>query len=161
MSMTIASLWPLSFLLVAVIDDLLYQKFHNWLFISLSLIGFLYIAFTGELSLVDGLLGFACGGLLFLPLVLFGAIGAGDMKFMASLGILLGPISIFSVFTYSLFWGAGIGLLKTLFAGKGLQLFQNFKLMAFKLKPTKLQKIPYTVAILFGWLTLKQLGGVL
>ena len=154
-------IWPLAFLIVAVADDLLFRKFHNSLFIGLGIIAALYGFFLSPLSLQDSLLGFFVGGLLLLPLVLLRAIGAGDMKFMMVFGLLLGAAGIFSVFIYSILWGGCIGLFKSLLSGHLkiviLNVFQMFK----KQKPVTTVNIPYTVAILFGWLTWVQIGGVL
>ena len=96
-----------------------------------------------------------------LPLFLMGATGAGDLKFMMSFGILMGTIPILEVFIYSLFWGALIGILQSLLAGKIFPLIRNLTGFLYKLKPSKVQKIPYTMAILLGWLTHRFQGGLL
>lgn len=160
MSLTLASLWPISFLTIAVIDDLCFRKFHNWLFISLSLVGLWYVFFFSELTTLDALGGFALGGALMLPLALIKAIGAGDMKFMMCFGIIMGTTATFEVFIYALFWGALIGVLQSLLAGKIKLLADNLRGFAYKLIPTETQKTPYTVAILFGWLSYNQWGGL-
>jgi len=151
---------PISFLFIAVADDLVYRKFHNWLFLSLTTLAIAYVFFFAQLTWIDGIGGFFVGGLLMLPLVLAKAIGAGDMKFMMAFGLLMGTQPIFWVFIYALFWGALIGVLQSLFSSelkavlwKTLGLFQ-------RMRPTKTNKIPYTVAILFGWLSWFQAGGV-
>ena len=161
MALTMTTIWPIGFLVVAVIDDLWFKKFHNWLFLTLTAIGFVVVMMNSQMSLTQAFGGFAVGGLCMLPLVLVGAIGAGDMKFMMCFGMLMGINAIFEIFIYSLFWGALIGVLQTLFAGNISKLVDNLTMMAFKVKPAKTNKIPYTVAILFGWLTLAQFGGFL
>ncbi len=161
MAITLTALWPISFLLVAVIDDICFRKFHNWLFISLTLAGTLYALNFSELTLIDAAGGFFIGGLLMLPLVLLRAIGAGDMKFMMCFGLIMGTTAIFEIFLHSIFWGALIGVLQALFAGKISKLAGNMMTFAYKLRPTETNKIPYTVAILFGWLSYSQFGGLL
>ncbi len=161
MSFLLASLWPLSFLVIAVIDDLCFKKFHNWLFLTLTLTGIVHLLWFSELTPWQGLGGFVVGGALMLPLVLMGATGAGDFKFMMCFGLIMGTMTTFEIFVYALFWGALIGVLQALFAGKFGQLISNLSIMFYKLKPTRPQKIPYTVAILFGWLTHVQVGGLL
>lgn len=161
MNFALASLWPLSFLLIAVVDDLCFKKFHNWLFITLTVVGTVYTFWLSPVPPFQAFGGFVVGGLLMLPLVLMGATGAGDMKFMMCFGILMGTITTFEIFVYALFWGALIGVLQTAFAGKLPHLINNMIGFAYKLKPTKTNKIPYTVAILFGWLTHIQFGGLL
>lgn len=159
-SFGIFDLWPLSFLFVAVVDDLVFRKFHNWIFLALTAVAVVYVYFFAQITWTDAVSGFFVGGLIMLPLVLSNAIGAGDMKFMMVFGLLLGMQPIFWVFIYALFWGALIGVLQSLFSGelkavlwRTLGLFQ-------RMKPTKTNKIPYTVAILFGWLSWIQIGGV-
>ena len=161
MSWTLVSLWPVSFLAVAVVDDLCFKKFHNSLFLLLTAAGTFYALFVSPLPLWDSFGGYFLGGLLMLPLVLFGAMGAGDMKFMMCLGLLMGIAMTFEVFIYALFWGALIGVLQTIFSGRLSKLLGQMKLFIYRLKPTETHKIPYTVAILFGWMTHQQFGGLL
>ena len=127
---------------------------------SLTGVGILFVFLNDQASPLNSFVGFWVGGLLMLPLVLPGAIGAGDMKFMMCFGILMGTIAIFEIFLYSLFWGALIGVLQSLTAGKISNLVSNLSLMSMKMKPTQLHKIPYTVAILFGWLSYETMGGL-
>lgn len=161
MSITLTSLVPFGFLLVAVIDDLCFKKFHNWMFITLTVLASGYVFWMTVPTPFQALGGFVVGGALMMPLVLMGAIGAGDMKFMMCFGILMGTIKTFEIFVYALFWGALIGVLQSLLAGKIIQLFNNLTVFWYRLKPTETQKIPYTVAILFGWMTHLQFGGLL
>ncbi len=161
MALSLALLWPIGFLISAVIDDLYFKKFHNWLFLTLTFVGTIHLIWFSPLTPFEGLGGFVVGGALMLPLVLMGATGAGDMKFMMSFGILMGTITTFEIFVYALFWGALIGVLQSLFAGKIGQLISNVKGVFYKLKPANPQKIPYTVAIMFGWMTHLKFGGLL
>lgn len=152
---------PALFLGVAVIDDLCFQKFHNWLFISLSTVGLVAVGLLQVQPPTQAIGGFFTGAGLMLPLVLMGIVGAGDMKFMMCFGIIMGIVSTFEIFVLALFWGAAIGVAQSLFAGNIRSLISNLKGFAYKLTPAKVQKIPYTVAILMGWLTLVFNGGVL
>jgi len=161
MNLTATAICSMAYLAIAVVDDLWFKKFHNWIFLSLTLIGFLFVILTGTLTLFQAIGGFVVGGLLMLPLVLMNAIGAGDMKFMMCFGILMGPIKVFEIFLYALFWGAAIGVLQALLAGRISQLLGNLKLMSVRVQPHKPNKIPYTVAILFAWLTYNVYGGIL
>ena len=158
--MTLNFLFPIGFLTVAMVDDLCFKKFHNWLFLTLSGFGFLFVFFSGSMELTQAFTGFLMGGVLMLPLVLIGATGAGDMKFMMSFGILMGTFLILEIFVYSLFWGALIGLFQSFFAGKISVVIQNLWGFLNKLRPTDVQKIPYTVAIFLGWMTHYSHGGL-
>ena len=131
------------------------------MFIALTLIGLAYVFTLSPITWMDAVGGFFVGGLLMLPLVLANAIGAGDMKFMMVFGLLLGTQPIFWVFIYALFWGALIGVIKSVLSGQSTVLFWKTIGLFQKMKPTQTQKIPYTVAILFGWLTWMQIGGAL
>ena len=51
-------------------------------------------AFPGALGGAQALLGAAIGLALFLPMYLAGAMGAGDVKFMAALGAFAGPVDV-------------------------------------------------------------------
>ena len=161
MTWIIANVWHLSFLTIAVADDLVYKKFHNALFIALTLVGVVYVFSMSPLSWQDSLGGFFIGGGLLLPLVLLNAIGAGDMKFMMAFGILLGTTATISVVIYAFFWGALLGVLKTVLGGQLKTLLTNMAQIASKQTPKKTIKIPFTVAILLGWLCYVQMGGAL
>ena len=158
--MALSLFCPLGFLVVAIVDDLCFKKFHNWLFLTLSILGFLFVFLFGSVGFLQALGGFLVGGVLMLPLVLMGAIGAGDMKFMMSFGILMGSVVTSEIFIYSLFWGALIGLLQSFLGGQISLVIQNLLGFLYKLKPTETQKIPYTVAIFFGWITRSFQGGL-
>lgn len=153
-------LFPIGFLTVAIVDDLCFKKFHNWLFLTLSGMGFSFVFLSGSVNPTEAFLGFLTGGVLMLPLVFMGAVGAGDMKFMMSFGILTGTALIFEIFIYSLFWGGLFGLFQSFFAGKISVVIQNLLGFFYKLKPTETQKIPYTIAIFFGWITHNSCGGL-
>lgn len=159
MSGALLSLWPLSFLAIAVIDDLCFKKFHNGLFVLLSLAGFGYALLGGPLTLLEALSGFFTGGFLMLPLVLARVVGAGDLKFMMSFATIIGTFATINIIVYSFFWGALIGLLQVLLSGQFQAMLKQLKDAPSANKKT--HKIPYTVAILFGWLSYINVGGLL
>ncbi len=161
MMVSFATIWPLSFLLIAITDDLLFKKFHNWLFLTMLSLSLIYTATLSPLSWSEAGLGFLSGLGLMLPLVLLRALGAGDMKFMMCLGVLLGASATLHVFIYSLFWGALLGVLRVLLSGQILSLKNNLQTMSYRLAPHKLHTIPFTVAIFLGWLTWTNTGSFL
>jgi len=60
--------------------------------------GMFYIGHgIGGISATDSLLGGLIAMVLFVPLYAFGAMGAGDVKFFAVLGLLLGPSALIPV----------------------------------------------------------------
>jgi Flp pilus assembly protein protease CpaA len=160
MLLTMTAIWPISFLFAAVVDDLIYKKFHNWLFMALSGLGFVYLFTLAPDGPTSGFYGFLAGGLVMLPLVLLGITGAGDLKFMMAFGLVTGLDGILWTAVYSLFWGALIGVGQVLLAGRLQQLYANFQMITYRMRPTNTHKIPYTVAILLGWLTWIYSGGL-
>jgi prepilin peptidase CpaA len=150
-------------LVAGVVDDLRSRKFHNWLFLVCIAAAALSVLFTGGVgSFPIALLGLLAGVAVFLPLVLMKAIGAGDMKLMAAFGLAAGWDAVLQVALYGLFWGAAFGVLATVFRGQGKVLVHNMVsiVMIRERKGLSLHKIPFTVAIFMGWLTLLTLRGV-
>jgi hypothetical protein len=60
----------------------------------------------GSVSLSQCLLGALTGLVLFLPLYLFGAVGAGDAKLMAAVGAFVGPYAVLWAAVYTALFGA-------------------------------------------------------
>ena len=70
--------------------------------------------YTGQIGLVDMLLGAVLGGgvLLVIAVVSKGGMGGGDIKFLAALGLWLGvKLTVLTLFLSFLFGGVGGGLL--------------------------------------------------
>lgn len=149
-------------LLAGVADDLRSRKFHNWLFLTCSgaaLAGAL--AGHGWYGFVHGALGFAAGVGALLPFVLARAIGAGDMKLLGAFGIIAGWQITLCVALYALGWGAVFGVLRALVTGQAAALANNVAHIAVLGRGAnlKLQKFPYTIAIVLGWLSYLTIGG--
>ena len=98
-----------------------------------------------------------------LPLVLSKVIGAGDMKLLAAAGILIGWSPALSVLFFALIWGAVFGVLHAVLSGNLRLLTRNLVSIvtrADRNRPTEsegagleLNRIPFTVAILLGWMS--------
>ena len=71
------------------------------------------------------LAGFALGLLLFLPLYLVGAMAAGDVKLMATVGAFLGPDLVFQASLATYCAGGVMALLIVLVRGRGRAAFAN------------------------------------
>jgi prepilin peptidase CpaA len=83
-------------LVIAVVNDLKYQKIPNLLNFSLAAVA---LIFHSIFSGLDGLL-FSSGGLLlgialFIPPYAFGGMGAGDAKLMGAVGAVVGVKGVF------------------------------------------------------------------
>lgn len=157
MEFTLTIIVPSVILAVAVVFDLLYKKFPNYLFLIFALVA---------LATKGVFVGFSSFWvLLIIPLGLtffyFKVLGAGDIKLLFVLSILIGE-TVFEVLLISVIWGGIFGLTSALFHGKIKDLILNMKGMIFyRIKPYKLNFIPYTVCLSFAWLThlfLKQRG---
>lgn len=94
-------------LVIALEADLLEQRIPNVLVVLTFLAGVglnavgpandhggMFGYFPGALGASQALLGAVLGLALFLPLYLAGAMGAGDVKFMAAIGAFAGPVEV-------------------------------------------------------------------
>jgi prepilin peptidase CpaA len=151
-------------LVAGVIDDLRTRKFHNWLFLACSALALLTVLIVNGWSGVYlSALGFAAGIAILLPVVLAGVIGAGDMKLLAAFGIVAGWNTVFSVAVMSLIWGAIFGIVKMAVSGQLKALVSNMLAIVTlkKREQLELHKIPYTIALLMGWLSYLVYQGLL
>ena len=149
---------PTLLLVVASVFDVKYGKFPNWLFVASLCSAALWVGY--ESGIGEVMKGLGASALVFIvltPLVFMGALGAGDIKLMAVFCLFTDLSTAGSTFIYSLFWGLLFGFAKMFIAGDLKTFLQSFVL---KNPQVKSQKIPYTVAILFGWLSFLTLGGL-
>jgi len=149
-------------LVAGVVDDLRSRKFHNSLFlVCLAAAIGASLWLDGLIGLVNSALGFMAGLLALLPLFLLRIVGAGDVKLLAAFGAIATWPAALGVAVYSVIWGALLGLVRVLVSGQ-LKAFASNMSQILILRQTqglKLQTIPYTAALLFGWLTFLTLGG--
>jgi Flp pilus assembly protein protease CpaA len=143
-------------LIWAVIEDLRSRKFSNRSFMiscAVSLATALVLGGTSEI--ISLTLGFGAGVIFFLPLVLAGAIGAGDMKLMAAFGILVGWHAVLWTGVYGLVWGAVFGVIQIVVRGELRGLKENLTTLAITRSKGNLElhRIPFTAPLLLGWLS--------
>ena len=153
-------------LIWAVIEDLRSRKFSNRTFMIATAIALVTTTVTalsmgGASELISLTLGFGAGIILFLPLVLIGAIGAGDMKLMAAFGILVGWHAVLWTGVYGLMWGALFGLIQIVMRGQLRVLKDNLLNLAITRSRGNLElhHIPFTAPLLLGWLSHLVLSG--
>jgi len=155
---------PTLILVAGIINDLKSRKVRNYLVLILLLLSIANIYFFA------GFEGLKWGGISLLvslgsclPLVLTRIMGAGDMKLLMAFAVSVNPMSAFWVLIYSFVWGALLGVAQAFLKGDGMNLIHNtFAIVTSGKKSVseeKLHKIPYTVALLFGWLTQLTLTG--
>ncbi|MFD1637682.1 A24 family peptidase [Evansella tamaricis] len=114
-------------LVVCVFTDLKNRKIYNIVIFPSLLLAIVFNVFLhGWTGLLDSLLGFLLGfGILLIP-YLMGGMGAGDVKFLALIGAIMGPAFVFSTTIYMALLGGVIGLIILLFRGGFIHNMKSF-----------------------------------
>ena len=153
----IPTLIPSLILIVGLIDDIYFRKFHNWLFLTLFAFALSFSAFFNGLDgVIKGTYGLFLVLAITLPLVLLGIIGAGDMKLLMVFAIATNTHAVFNVIFISFLWGSLMGLMYVVISGRLVECLYNLQgLLFYQVKPIKssLHVIPYTVPLFLAWLT--------
>jgi prepilin peptidase CpaA len=168
-------------LVAAAVSDYRTRRIPNWLVFSGALYGVVYntvLPSTPHDTILLPLLGLALGLLLFIPLYILRAMGAGDVKLLAMVGAFLGPGDTFYAALSTMMVGGALALLFVVVKGKARVMFRNLA-EAFNLSflsvtsgqapslyvepSASAGKLPYGVAIAvgtIGYLILHQLNFV-
>ena len=159
-------------LAICAIDTFL-SKIPNFCNLALLLAGLIYnFHQAGLAGLFDSLAGLVVGMSLLLIPYFLGGMGGGDVKAMAALGALLGPMAIFQMFLYVGLAGGLLAVLHYLFQGN---LFQKVSgtgraLLVFAgtqdsqcIRPAASEKLrfPYAAAISIGFCCYASYGEIL
>jgi prepilin peptidase CpaA len=129
----------------------------------------------GSVSLSQCLLGALTGLVLFLPLYLFGAVGAGDAKLMAAVGAFVGPYAVLWAAVYTALFGGVMSIVTLMAMGvlreSAQHLWVYLRALAVRFAgvgaptpsylPTSNARMPYALAIGAGTLGWFQLGPLL
>lgn len=152
---------PTLILFAALVTDIRTRKIPNKLIlfsIAIALISsYYFFEFEG---LKQGSIAAGLAIIMTLPLVLIGALGAGDMKLMFAFGLASTYPAVFSVIVFSFFWAVFIGIGLALVSGRAQQLLQNILMiiMTRQADQSQLQRIPYTIPLFLGWITFIVIG---
>ncbi len=152
---------PTIILLGAVITDVRNHKIYNkWVMVSICLAlisSFLCFKFAG---LQQGALAAGLALLLTLPLVILGALGAGDMKLLFAFGLAQTYSAVFSVIVISFLWAGVLGIVLSIVRGRSRILAENTLrlLTAQPRDESTFQKLPFSVPLLLAWITYILLG---
>lgn len=101
-------------LFIAALTDYHYEKVPNLLILCGILAGIVYRLLTGAFAPAEMLLGIFVPVLLFWPLFLVHAMGAGDIKLMSVMGVFLGWRNMLFCVTAAIILAAVAGLIKGL-----------------------------------------------
>lgn len=103
---------------VAAIIDLGTRRVPNVLTMTMASVGIIVAAAgVGRVGVTAACAGCLLGAVLMLPGHVLGATGAGDVKLLAALGTLLGPMGVLMAFVYTAIAGGALALLVA--AGRG------------------------------------------
>lgn len=148
---------PSLILLAGVIDDIMTKKVHNYLAVAGLLVGGMYsYFFGGKEQLVLGLLALGLTFCLYAPLFLMKIIGGGDVKLMLAFSITTNWQTVLNLTFYAFIWALVFGLIRAALDKKLMNVFRNvFQMITTKTKveAKDLNRIPFTVALFFGWLS--------
>jgi prepilin peptidase CpaA len=148
-------------LVVGFGDDLRSRKIHNGLVIGLFLLALIFIyAIRGMGGVAHGLIGSAEAFALTFPLVYMGAIGGGDMKLFSVFAMTSEPYAILIIYMYAIVAGAFIGLVRATVSGELMTVVRSTAAIATSAsaKPSGTHSIPFSAALLLGWLTYWSMG---
>ena len=103
----------------AAVIDLRTRRIPNILTATMAAVGIgLAAAGLGRIGLGAALLGCALGLAFMLPGHIFGATGAGDVKLLAAVGTLLGPIGVAVAFMYTAILGGVLAVAVAVHRGR-------------------------------------------
>ncbi len=137
--------------------DIRKAKVKNWYAVSALVLGGFLVAFLeGWVPLGYGLLTSLAALALGLIFISIGIMGAGDMKLLVACAICWTPETLLATVAWSFVWGALLGVIRAALAGHLVELWKNT--LGLLYKPwrgdhTTYGQIPFTVAILMGWLS--------
>lgn len=154
---------PSLILLISVVTDLYRRKVYNKLIVVFLVASFAnhFMFLQGFDSLKFGLLSALLAFCFMVPLFVSKMLGGGDLKLLVVFALNITLPALIGTFIYSLFWGLVLGLVMIIVKKQGKGFLKNtFNIISFK-KPEaeNLHTIPYTVALLLGWLTNLSLEG--
>lgn len=112
----------------AAISDYRSHRIPNWLVLSGALFGVIYntaLPPSPHDNILFPLAGLTLGLLLFLPLYLIRAMGAGDVKLLAMVGAIIGPGDTFHAALAIMIVGGVLSILFILVRGTALRMFHN------------------------------------
>ena len=143
-------------LAIGAVDDLRSKKIHNKLILFLLPFVLLFVFLLGgSAALMRGGLSFFFALALGAPLVLGRLMGGGDLKLLALFALTVPWTALCYSFLYALPWALVLGFVK-MALDRELKPFLHNLLFLFRFqKPDQknLHMIPFSLPLLFGWLS--------
>lgn len=128
---------------IAAVSDLMYRRVPNWLVLTGLLLGFgVNVTLYGLPGAFFALKGMGIAFLIYFPLYLLRAFGAGDVKLMAAIGSLAGPADWFAIFLLTGILGGIIAVVMMAARHRLMKTFQNAGLIV---RSLALRQAPYAV----------------
>jgi prepilin peptidase CpaA len=149
-------------LIASVVDDLRTKKIHNTLVLSCLAISLIFIGVShGTAGYMPAVISLATAAVAILPLYLTRILGGGDLKIFAAVALLMSWQGVVITLLTSVIWGSVLGVLMVVMKGEGKAFAANLMSLAHLTKPkeAQLHKVPYSVALLFGFMTHLVLSG--
>ena len=111
---------------IAAIFDVRYRRIPNWLVLAGIIVGCAWnVSSAGWSGLGRASAGLGLGFILYFPLYLLRARGAGDVKLLAAVGAVTGPRNCLWIFLLTAILGGIIAVVLLLFRGRVRQTFFN------------------------------------
>lgn len=110
----------------AAVFDLRRRRVPNWLTASGAALGIvLNASLFGTPGLWFSLKGLGLAFLIYLPLYVLRTMGGGDVKLMAAVGAIVGPMNWFRIFVLTVFFGAAAAIFLMLAKGRVKRTLSN------------------------------------
>jgi Flp pilus assembly protein protease CpaA len=151
-------------LFAGVADDLRSRKVHNKIIILAAVIFTLFLLIAkGPGALMIAGLSLMTAFVATLPVYMLRVFGGGDYKLLLVLSLLLSWEQVLITLAASMIWGSLLGIFQVLLKGQGKQFAHNLLAIGqrVKISDEKTHKVPFTVALFFGFLTSLYYGGSL
>jgi prepilin peptidase CpaA len=123
---TVGQLLLSALVVAALITDIRSRRIPNWLVLAAIIAGISWNVYSRGLSgLVTAGAGLGIGFVLYIPLYLLRARGAGDVKLLAAVGAIVGPENCVWIFLLTAVLGGVIALAWVVIRGRARQTFFN------------------------------------
>jgi prepilin peptidase CpaA len=104
---------------IAAVFDIRFRRIPNWLVLAGVFVGFTWNVYSsGWSGLGRAAAGLGLGFALYFPLYLIRARGAGDVKLLAAVGAITGPVNCLWIFLSTAILGGVIALILLLIRGR-------------------------------------------